>query len=1195
MSRSKSRRLKRVSRKCCDHNPSLGFEPLEKREMLSSIVWTNRGGAGNDSDLFGAAFGAQAAAARLVVDAAIDNWERIIPNFNTVAANGVPANTINVSFTMEELFGQTLGSAIVQTVDNSGRPRQGSITLDINGSQNNDPGILGWFVDPTPNDNSEFLANLSQGGGTYDANAGVATGGGPADSKADLFFVASHELFHVLGLNFHPSLLLNTTPGLVDNTGILDGNGPATLRSFNGASMQMGLTNANGTSQNPPANPVHMANSLQVIPADTQFPNGLRGGGGIGINGGGQSIRKLPSLVDSLFLRDAYGYTTVDPEAFGNFYSVLNSTTKELTVRGQFGNLLQDQIRITESNGIITTSVDRSSDLFPNFTPIDAFVTNYPAGSVSRITVLGTDADSIVVGRGVSVPVTVVGGAGNFNSLSLEGNDFAETFTVNANTISAINSGSGTGGSTITYSDISTIAVRGFGGADTFDFNTAPVNGVTLFGGLGNDSFNISPTARNLSNATGPFLSIRGDEGVDTAVLDDRNETVSRTFDITSTRVSRNGSQLTEYNALENLSLNSGQAADIFNIQTTPVGNTLVANGFGGDDQFNIGLNNDMSGILGVLSLIGGSNVDSFRLNDQAAATANNYTVFNDRIERSNASSIFYDIGNITLQAPNQPTTIGVESTDATGFYELIGNGGVDNFVVSPTAQSFSALFPELSSGNVLFRGGAGIDSLVVNDQTRASGNRYTGFGSGIFVGANTTNAAVRWDSTESVTFNAGVGNDVFNVEGGGGATIPTIVNGGLGNDTFNVTPNVRNFDFIFGLFTLNGGVGVDNLFVFDTARTTLTNVVFTDTSITRPGTTLPALTLSSLESLRFDVGTGNNTLNASAATIPVTFLGSSGQDNLTGGSNNDTLIGLAGNDTLAGNNGNDFLSGGSGIDSLNGSAGNDDLFGGDDADALNGGLGDDRLFGEGGNDTLNGGGGVDLLDEGPGQGGIVVKGTPGNDFILVGRTVINGVTQVISTINGLTTFEPYRNGETIIVLAGEGNDVVVLDASAWNNWQAIFHGGAGNDSLHGGFMNDQLYGESGNDWLFGLSGDDILVGGDGNDWLYGHAGRDLMIGGRGQDWLFGGQDDDLAIGGSTAHDANDQALLGLVAEWSSDNSYANRASRLGAGPGVRLQNGTTAFDDGERDYLYGETGRDLFFADLVDSLWDRGVDEFAI
>lgn len=98
----------------------------------------------------------------------------------------------------------------------------------------------------------------------------------------------------------------------------------------------------------------------------------------------------------------------------------------------------------------------------------------------------------------------------------------------------------------------------------------------------------------------------------------------------------------------------------------------------------------------------------------------------------------------------------------------------------------------------------------------------------------------------------------------------------------------------------------------------------------------------------------------------------------------------------------------------LSGDNGNDVILGRDGDDTLNGGPGDDSLFGENGNDTLIGGGGNDFLDEGPGQGGVLIYGTPGNDVILVGRTVFNGLPHVITTINEYTTFQPYINGETI-------------------------------------------------------------------------------------------------------------------------------------------------------------------------------------
>ncbi|MDB5319266.1 MAG: hypothetical protein JWN40_897, partial [Phycisphaerales bacterium] len=101
----------------------------------------------------------------------------------------------------------------------------------------------------------------------------------------------------------------------------------------------------------------------------------------------------------------------------------------------------------------------------------------------------------------------------------------------------------------------------------------------------------------------------------------------------------------------------------------------------------------------------------------------------------------------------------------------------------------------------------------------------------------------------------------------------------------------------------------------------------------------------------------GNDTLDASAATVPVTLTGGDGNDLLLGGAyadllqgdaGNDTLFGGQGNDTLHGNDGNDYLSGGPGADQLFGDAGNDQLVALDHAtDTLDGGAGFDRARGD--------------------------------------------------------------------------------------------------------------------------------------------------------------------------------------------------------------------------------------------------------
>jgi len=117
---------------------------------------------------------------------------------------------------------------------------------------------------------------------------------------------------------------------------------------------------------------------------------------------------------------------------------------------------------------------------------------------------------------------------------------------------------------------------------------------------------------------------------------------------------------------------------------------------------------------------------------------------------------------------------------------------------------------------------------------------------------------------------------------------------------------------------------------------------------------------------------------------LPVTILGTAGDDTLIGTSGNDVIHGLGGNDIIRGEGGNDVICGGEGInyiqggdgndrlygggmlDYLMGDKGNDVLFGGDGGDLLRGGNGDDRLYGENGVDDLRGGNGSDFCDVGP-------------------------------------------------------------------------------------------------------------------------------------------------------------------------------------------------------------------------------------
>jgi hypothetical protein len=108
-----------------------------------------------------------------------------------------------------------------------------------------------------------------------------------------------------------------------------------------------------------------------------------------------------------------------------------------------------------------------------------------------------------------------------------------------------------------------------------------------------------------------------------------------------------------------------------------------------------------------------------------------------------------------------------------------------------------------------------------------------------------------------------------------------------------------------------------------------------------------------------------------------------------------------------------------------------------------------------------------------------------------------------------------------------------------------------------------------------------VLVGGSGSELLGGTA-RNLLIGGTGKGLLYAGSAGDILIGGYTSYDSNTTALAYIMAEWDSRDSYSTRVSKISRGGGLNgsyVLNGTTVFDNGVTDYLYGDAGLDWFFA----------------
>jgi Ca2+-binding RTX toxin-like protein/subtilisin family serine protease len=174
----------------------------------------------------------------------------------------------------------------------------------------------------------------------------------------------------------------------------------------------------------------------------------------------------------------------------------------------------------------------------------------------------------------------------------------------------------------------------------------------------------------------------------------------------------------------------------------------------------------------------------------------------------------------------------------------------------------------------------------------------------------------------------------------------------------------------------------------------------------------------------------GNDTINASAATLPIFVLGGSGNDTITGGSAADILDGGAGDNSLNGGDGNDTLISSVGNDALGGGNGNDTYVFDHDSPL--------------GNDSITDVAGIDVID--------------------LSSTTTTGVTLDLS----LTTAQTTSANQTLTITAGTALRNIIGTPLA--------------DQLTGNAANNSLQGGLGDDTLSGGGGADTLDGGDGND-----------------------------------------------------------------------------------------------------------------
>ena len=273
--------------------------------------------------------------------------------------------------------------------------------------------------------------------------------------------------------------------------------------------------------------------------------------------------------------------------------------------------------------------------------------------------------------------------------------------------------------------------------------------------------------------------------------------------------------------------------------------------------------------------------------NDTVRAGAGNDIVYGG----TGNDSLDGGTGNDTLLGEDgNDTLLGGDGNDL--LYGGVGADSLDGGIGDDTLYGEDGKDTLLGgSGNDSLYGGAGDDSL---DGGIGNDTLYGDDGNDTLLGGDGNDSLFGGAGADSL--DGGIGNDTL--DGGDGADRLT---GGAGDDTFRLTGTFGNDTIVGGETGETAGDLIDATGV--SANTTLNFSGNEAGTLAAGGSTA---TFSEIE--RIKLGSGNDSVNASATTTGVNVDSGAGNDSLTGGSGNDTLAGGSGKDTLNGGAGNDRL-----------------------------------------------------------------------------------------------------------------------------------------------------------------------------------------------------------------------------------------------------------------------------------------------
>jgi VCBS repeat-containing protein len=905
------------------------------------------------------------------------------------------------------------------------------------------------------------------------------------------------------------------------------------------------------------------------------------------------------------------------------------------TMSGGTGN---DTYTVDDTADVIVENLNEGSD------SVFASSTYALSDNIENLTLTGTAA---IDGSGNALNNTLTG---NTAANVLDGGAGADTMTGGAGddtyivdnagdkTVEALNSGTDTVLSSVSYTLAANVENLTLTGTANIDATGNELNNI-LIGNTGNNRLYGMAGNDNLSGDLGNDLldggagadTMAGNAGDDTYIVDNVGDVVTENINEGIDTVQSSLTYTLGAN-VENLTLTgtasiNGTGNELDNVIIGNSGNNVLS-GLAGDDTLTGNAGNDtLDGGTGADTMSGGAGNDIYVVDNVGDVVTEGLNAGTDLVQSGITYKLTDNVENLTLT--------GVDSIDGTGntlnniitgntaANAMDGGAGADTLNAGSGDDTLiggdgnDALNGEAGndllqgdSGNDTLNGGLGADAMLggVGDDTYVVDNAGDLIIENLGEGIDLVQSSITYTLTDNVENLTLTGTAAIN---GTGNVLDNII---LGNSGANVLTGLEGND------TLNGGAGADTMlggvdndtYVVDNAG---------DIVIENLGEGIDNVQSSISYTLTDNVE--NLTLSGSAS---INGTGNTLDNVIVGNNGSNVLSGLAGNDSLTGKAGNDTLDGGTGTDTMAGGAGNDtyvvDNVGDIVTEGLNAGTdlvqsgitytltdnvenltltGADVIDGTGnalnniitGNmaaNVLDGGAGVDTLYAGAGDdtllggsGSDVLDGGIGADAMSGG---LNDDTYVVDNIGDIVT-------ETF----NEGTDLVQssITYTLTDNVENLTLTGTANIDGTGNVLSNTILGNSGNNTLTGLEGNDTLNGGAGADTMSGGVGNDtytvdnagdLIIENAGEgidlvqssiSYTLTGNVENLTLTGSASINGTGNALDNVI----NGNTGANILSGLDGNDTLNGNSGNDTLDGGlGADIMTGGAGNDTYVVD---------------